>query len=294
MKIPLFATRLAGNSQLFWKKSGPTVLTGVGVVGIPVAMVLTAAASIKVANTLPGIRLHIATAELEAKEAGKDEKGQAHAVAKAQVEMGLQIAKVYSPAIGVAGVSIACLVISHGMMKHREAQLVGAFVALEAGFKAYRARVAEKLGETEELELYRGAKLRISESDEGTSCIIDYDDTSPSIYAKFFDESCTNWSKSPEYNLTFLRAQQNWANDKLRAQGHLFLNEVYDALGMTRTQAGQIVGWVWDADKHGTGDGYVDFGIYQIADPNNRAFVNGLEHTVGLDFNCDGVIIGKV
>jgi hypothetical protein len=64
------------------------------------------------------------------------------------------------------------------------------------------------------------------------------------------------------------------------------LNEVYDSLGLERSQAGQIVGWSLD----GNGDGYVDFGIHDIADESNRAFVNGLEHTVFLDFNVDGPI----
>jgi hypothetical protein len=87
----------------------------------------------------------------------------------------------------------------------------------------------------------------------------------------------------------FLRAQQQYANDKLRANGHLFLNEVYDMLGIPRTKAGQVVGWVYDAENP-IGDNYVDFGIYDIHRETVRNFVNGYERTILLDFNVDGNI----
>ena len=59
-----------------------------------------------------------------------------------------------------------------------------------------------------------------------------------SDYAKFFDEYNPNWEKDSEYNLMFLRAQQNYANDLLVKRGYLFLNDVYKMLGdMSRKKA---------------------------------------------------------
>ena len=37
-------------------------------------------------------------------------------------------------------------------------------------------------------------------------------------------------------------------NDKLRWQGHVFLNEVYKALGMPQTRLGGVMGWSRKAD----------------------------------------------
>ena len=105
-----------------------------------------------------------------------------------------------------------------------------------------------------------------------------------SDYARVFDESSFLWSKSPEYNLTALKQQEHYANDKLRAVGHLFLNDVYDMLGLPRTKAGQVVGWVCDEAKLKN----VSFGIY--SDHNNN-FVNGYERNCILDFNVDGNIL---
>ena len=107
-----------------------------------------------------------------------------------------------------------------------------------------------------------------------------------SVYARFFDEGCEQWSKNPEYNLMFLRSQQNYYNDMLKSRGHVFLNEVYDALGIPRTQAGAVVGWMISDN----GDNFIDFGVFDGDRPRARDFVNGYERSILLDFNVDGVI----
>ena len=67
----------------------------------------------------------------------------------------------------------------------------------------------------------------------------------------------SQWSTKPEYNLFFLKAQQNYATDQLNSQGYVFLNDIYDLLGFKRTTRGALVDWVYEGD----GDGFVDFGL---------------------------------
>ena len=62
-------------------------------------------------------------------------------------------------------------------------------------------------------------------------------------------------------------------------------------LGMARSKAGQVVGWIYD-EKNPMGDNYVDFGIYDLHDDAKRRFVNGYERSILLDFNVDGNILG--
>jgi hypothetical protein len=112
----------------------------------------------------------------------------------------------------------------------------------------------------------------------------------PSSYARFFDESSPAWTKDAEYNLVFLKQQQEYANDLLKAKGYLYLNEVYEMLGIPRTRAGQVVGWVYNKENQ-SGDNYVDFGIFT---DGNSDFVNGRKRTVLIDPNVDGMIIDKV
>lgn len=108
-----------------------------------------------------------------------------------------------------------------------------------------------------------------------------------SPYARFFNSSCPGWSKDPEMNKLFLKQIENYMNEKLRAQGYLFLNEVYDQLGMARSKLGQVVGWIYNPENP-IGDNYVDFDIYS---DRNQDFVNGIETDALLDFNVDGCIL---
>lgn len=68
-----------------------------------------------------------------------------------------------------------------------------------------------------------------------------------------FDESNPNWSDQPGQNMMFLKSVQDFANDELRAQGYLTLNEVYKLLGFEQTEEGALSGWTKDA--------FVDFGL---------------------------------
>lgn len=114
-------------------------------------------------------------------------------------------------------------------------------------------------------------------------------DISP--YARWFDRECDGYvPHSSESTLCFLKHQQNYANEKLRHAGYLFLNEVYEMLSIPRTKAGQVVGWVYD-ERNPIGDNFVDFGIYE---DRNAAFVNGYADKVLLDFNVDGDILNAL
>jgi hypothetical protein len=281
-------TRGAGSAQLALKKNAPTILTGAGVIGFAVTTALAIRATGKAVQVMPEIHKDIAMTKMKAEDEEYTEKEAMEAVVRTYAKSSLVLAEIYWPVLVAGSASIVCVLAGHGMMRRRQASLVAAYTMLDASYKAYRARIRERFGEDVEREAYTDIKaMRIFDEEGNEHLEIDSDDVLPSMYARFFDSYNKNWSKTTEWNLLFLRAQQDWANDKLRSQGHLFLNEVYDALGMERSQAGQLVGWKYESER---GDSYVDFGLYLIGDEGNRAFVNLIEPTVKLDFNVDGVI----
>lgn len=198
--------------------------------------------------------------------------------------------------LGVSG--FAMMFGAHKILRDRNATLTIAYSNLLAAYNAYRDKVVKTLGEEKEFQLRSGYLKDSIEFDNGeknvavkNARIIDSDGNCHSVYARIFDETCPAWSRNPTANLTFLRAQQNYANDKLRADGYLFLNDVYQMLGFPRSSEGQIVGWIYDPSNSEI-DSMVDFGIYDklfIADAK-RDFINGYEPCVWLDFNVDGVV----
>lgn len=111
-----------------------------------------------------------------------------------------------------------------------------------------------------------------------------------SQYARFFDDGCTGWCKDAEANKIFLIAQEHYANELLRKKGYLFLNDVYDMLGIPETKAGQIVGWIYN-EENPVGDNYVDFGLDEL---RNVDFINGYARVPLLDFNVDGNILDLI
>ena len=184
-------------------------------------------------------------------------------------------------------------------IENAQQKVAAAYTAVDKGFKEYRGRVVERFGTELDKELRYNIKAKEFEEpvvDEKGKEKIKKETVSvadPNLYsdyARFFDDGCAGWSKSPEDNLTFLKAQQAFANQKLQWEGHLFLNDVYRMLGIPTTKAGQGVGWIYD-EKNPIGDNFVDFGLYDINRPVVRDFVNGYERTILLDFNVDGNIL---
>jgi hypothetical protein len=292
MNVKTSITRGLAGSKLTLKQHAPTVMTVAGTAGFAATVAMAIHATLKASDVIPQMRKDIQAArEVQVDEdTSRDEK--MHNLARIYGESAAVLLKIYGPTLLTGSVSVALVLSGHGMMKRREASLVAAYAALDAGYRAYRQRVAERLGEDEERSLFRSyktVKVDRLDAEEGPPCeILDPNDRPASPYGRFFDPLNPNFSDTTEYNHMFLKTQEQYFNDRLQAHGYVFLNEVYEALGFERTQAGQIVGW--KAKRTGGNDGYISFGIENVFDTNSRAFVNGIEPVVFLDFNVDGVI----
>jgi len=204
-----------------------------------------------------------------------------------------EITRVYAPAAVVGILSIAALTGSHFILSRRNLAITAAYAALDKGFREYRQRVVNELGPDKDREFRYQMEDReiVEETDKGpkTKTIKQVGPNGASIYARFFDESSSMWSKTESYNQFLLQSQQNYANDMLHSRGHIFLNEVYDMLGLPRSKEGAVVGWV-----QGNGDGYVSFGIFEGDRHSGMRFVLGHERSILLDFNVDGIIHDKI
>lgn len=293
IKLPAAVTRAVGRAALKLKSASPEILIGVGVVGVVATVILAARATL---NAQPIVEAHEAEINEVKEQSGEDPQ----ALAMVYARTGVRIAKLYAPTVLIGVASVACILGSHKILKARNVALASAYKALEIAYDKYRARVIEIVGEEQE-EAIRLAMPASEVSDpdnpEQKAISAEFDPNVISPYARFFDETCKGWVKDPEANLFFLSCHQNHLNDKLKSRGHVFLNEAYDALGIPRTSAGQVVGWFYDPERE-EGDNFIDFNLYRLdgedGGERRRAFINGHERSVLLDFNVDGIIYDKI
>ena len=289
-------------------KHSPEILMGLGIAGVITSTVLACRSTLKVQEILDYKEENMNNIK-EVLSEGREDYTEEDARKDKTIIMtttAIRIMKLYVPSVIIGAGSIACLLESHNVMRNRNAGLAAALAATTESFKQYRERVTEKYGDEVDKEMRYGIKKEKKEKDGKKTkeeIVVGCDEKELSGYARYFNENNINWSDDPQFNLMFLRQNQNWANDKLISQGYLYLNDVYEALGFPKSKAGQVVGWVYDPNNNEHGDNYVDFGIYDLnvkgyrnemtndtISEERQDFVNGYRNSILLDFNVDGNI----
>lgn len=306
-KISTSAAKFAGKAEFTIKKNSPEILLGAGIVGFVGTVVLACRATCRADEVLEFHRRKIKDIN-DAKEiADADPEGEmSYDVEIYRQDKAIRylkttgsLAKLYAPTVAVGALSLACILTSRNIMQKRYLGVVAAYNGLSAAFEEYRKRVRDEYGEGldkhfrygttyEELPVYdeNGKKTKEKEQVEKTETgmVMQTDDS-----CRFFDSSNPNWDKNPAFSMMWLRGQQNILNDILHTRGHVFLNEVYDALGFPHTPQGAVLGWI-----DGEGDNCIDFGLYDPNKESVRRFVNGVDNVIMLEFNHDGVIWDKI
>lgn len=216
----------------------------------------------------------------------------------------LDTVRTVAPAAIVGAATITMIYFSNSISKKRLAAMGAAYATLQTAFDGYKRTMVEALGK-ESVEKILKPKLpnvgksaeEILSSDNKSDAANVSDAVVNSLkalspYARIIaEESSTCWDPNEDYTSQNLAAVLLWANRRLERKGHLFLNEVFDQLGLSRTREGAVVGWI----KNGEGDGYVSFGdfdasIYRVpSDDYARVDSNFI-----VDFNVDGVIWDKI
>lgn len=286
-----------------FKKYSPEILLVAGIAGTVTSAVMACKATTKVRGIIEEAKETIGTIhevknnpEMAEKYSEEDAKKD---LAITYVQTGVKFAKLYGPAIILGAASIGCILASNNIIRKRNVALAAAYATVDKGFKEYRGRVIERFGEELDKELKYNIKAQEIEEvtvdekgkEKTTKKVVNVmDPNNYSPYSIVFDDGNVGWDKDPEISKYFLIQQQNYANDLLKAKGHLFLNEVYSMLGAQPTKAGQCVGWIYD-EECPIGDNFVDFGIFDIYNAKARDFVNGYERVIVLDFNVDGNIL---
>lgn len=216
----------------------------------------------------------------------------------------LDTVRTVAPAAIVGAATITMIYFSNSISKKRLAAMGAAYATLQTAFDGYKRTMVEALGKESVDKILKPKLPNVGKSAEE---ILSSDNKSDaanvsdavvnslkalSPYARIIaEESSTCWDPNEDYTSQNLAAVQLWANRRLERKGHLFLNEVFDQLGLSRTREGAVVGWL----KNGEGDNYVSFGdfdasIYRVPGDNYTR----VDSNFIVDFNVDGVIWDRI
>jgi len=277
------------------KKRSPEILVAVGVVGTVVSAVMACKATTKINTILDETKEQLDKIHEYAGNPDVAEKYNAEDAKKDTAivygQAGVKLAKLYAPAVGLGILSISSILASNNILRKRNMAISAALAAATQDFKDYRNRVIERFGKEVDHQLRYNIKAEeIEETVTEVKKSIEVADPNASGYVKYFTRSNPYWEEDSSYVEMFLRSQQNYANDKLKATGHLTLNDVYDMLGFHDSKAGMVVGWIYDLD-HPNGDNYVEFDVKKVNLPNEQG---GYEEAYAIDFNVDGNIYNEM
>ena len=292
-------SRKYGVKLLQAKKNSPAIMFGAGVVGVAATVVLASRATLKLESVLDETEANVEKAKFlwenghEGQPFYKDEDEFKKDMVVAQVKGVINIAKLYAPAVIIGSLAIGSLTGAHVTLQRRNTGLMLAYAGLEKAYREYESRVRKEVGdekaaqlkhEFEEVEVY-------SEKKNGEPVVKKVKRVvgSSDPYTAMFGPGISTWNPTPEYNIAYLRSQQNYWNDMLSTKGWVLLNDVLENLGFEKTSAGAVCGWVYGSSL--PGDNYIDFGCF--ADERMDRFVEfmtGREDSLLLEFNCAGQI----
>ena len=303
---------LVAKAKFQVKKNAPTLLIVAGTTSVIGGTVMACKATIKAQDVVAELNDNLSDIKV-AKEALDEglisketysveqyKKDIVTSYAKATMSM----AKLYLPAALLLITGIGAMFASNKILKQRCASLSAAYATLDSMFKKYRKNVVEKYGEDVDNEMRYGIKkkkIEVETTDENGKTkkvkkeveIID-DLKAVSDYARYFDEFTPYYQKErdgrpeTEYNTRFIQFREREAQNRLERQGYLFLNDVYDMLGVEKSIAGQTVGWLYDPSDDNLHN-HISFNLQHKCRANDR-FVEGYEDCILLDFNVDGDI----
>ena len=315
-------TGMASTAICAVKKNSPTLLIIGGVVTAIGSGVGLVVATTKLSPVVEEAKrnldtIHKCTENPEHKE-DYTERDIKHDTTIVYAKAAKEVVKLYSIPVSLGVLSLVSFLSSYGILKKRNAAVTAAYVALDEGYKQYKARIISRFGEDVERRIRYGLKVEEIEEeiidengekktvkktvevpDDSDPSVVVTDegvftvrgDTKPSIFARYFDASSDYYENDPEYNKKLIMDTEDYFNRVFPYKKQFFMNEIYEKLGLPKSREGQTHGYKYDPNG---GDHQISFGLFDIYKPDNRDFVNGYTPVVLLGFPGVRPIIDEV
>lgn len=291
--------KMVKSCTIILRRNLPQILVVSGCVGVVAGAVKACYDSMALPEVLAQHRERVAEVHKNHQDESNS-KEEKRALTAAYVTTGVAVVKLYAVSASIEAVSIISILAGNNILRKRNLALAAACSEITASFNDYRSKVVEKYGQEVDDALRFGitqAKIEETVVDEDgkkkkVKKTIDVATGLPSDYARYFAHGeARGWEPNDSYNELFLKAQQNAANHILFTNKILFLNDIYDMLGIDRSISGQAVGWILDEDA-AEGDGHVDLRFRKVYRESADA-ENGYESVWLIDPNVDGPILER-
>lgn len=197
------------------KRESPMILGAIGAAGVVLTSVMVAKETLKVEVRLLD---------------KEDEKGEPLTT----TEKVVAALPVYAPAIAIGAGTITCIVASTILNNRQKMAISSAYILLDQSYKNYKDKVIQMFGEEADRDVEREVsksqidKLEKNEKPSSDEVLIFYEKHRNELFERTMLEV-----KDAEYQL----------NKKFVTTGQVSLNDLYELLGLDRTEEGDILGW---------------------------------------------------
>ena len=288
-------TRLGKRLLFETKRKSPEICVAGAIIFGAGALVMTFAAARKMDKALEEPKTIIATAkDMEISEKYTEEDRQ-HDITLGTVRMVWEGVKLFTPATLMACMSCACVLISHRKLSRRNAELAAANGILAKQVASLTKSLEDKVGKEEAYRLRYEDKLEEAEEtmtdENGEEKTVKVKKPKAGYEAddlgRFFDEISPEWKKDPQYNLMTLRNILFEFQERLKRDGVVFLNDIYERLGHEKTQAGYQYGWIYRKGTDPTTT--ISFGpVIGDREAEHKLILENQRY-IWLEFNCERI-----
>lgn len=301
MKLKLFAKGVMASA----KKNAPQLLIAGGIITGAAALITACVQSTKLNDIIEDGKTQMEERQ-KAVDEGKmmrTEEGEEkpytqedcdHDKRAVYFRTALRIAKLYAIPSVLSALSIFLILKGNGLHTARTAQAVAIGNGAIASLNSAKERAREVLGEEKTREIFDGVKGtgEFTENEytdeDGKKHKIkeekkEYGNTPDPFTFIFSEETSVMWSQNHLANNMLFTHQEDTANRNLEWQGAVTLNECLKMLGITRTEAGQRIGWV---GKEFGGNSEAIFFRTTLLDVAKEEYL--------IEFNCEGDVSDKL
>lgn len=301
MKLKLFAKGVVASA----KKNAPQLLIAGGIITGAAALITACVQTTKLNDILDESKAQMEERQ-KAVDEGKmmrTEEGEEKPYTQEDCEhdkraiyfrTALRIVKLYAIPSVLSALSIFLILKGNGLHTARTAQAVAIGNGAVASLNSAKERAREVLGEEKTREIFDGVKGtgEFTENEytdeDGKKHKIkeekkEYGNTPDPFTFIFSEETSVMWSQNHLANNMLFTHQEDTANRNLEWQGAVTLNECLKMLGITRTEAGQRIGWI---GKEFGGNSEAIFFRTTLLDAAKEEYL--------IEFNCEGDVSDKL